>query len=529
MKNILFYNGDIITMNKEKCEAVLVKQGIIDATGKYEELIKLCDDYTEYIDLEGLTLCPSFIDAHSHITQLANSLRFVSLKQCRNYEEIKEYILLYKKKMNISDDAWLVGFGYDHNRLEEGTHPDKSVLDDISTTNPILISHASGHMGAANTMALKKAGINSNTENPAGGVIGRKKGSNEPNGYLEEKAFMSMSKVIEPVTMEEMLNLLDKAQQIYISYGITTAQDGKMQEMELELLKEASRQKRLIIDVVGYADLKNNPEMIKNNREYEKYKNRFRLGGYKIFLDGSPQGKTAWFTKPYIGDKDYSGYPIYKDKEVKEFVDFAQNSQKQLLIHCNGDAAIDQLLKAYGGYNPYRNVIIHAQFLRKDQLLKVKNIGLIPSYFVGHIYYWGDTHIKNLGEQRAFNISPVKSTVNEDIIYTLHQDTPVIMPDMLETVWCAVNRRTENNVVLSEDESIEPREALKGITINAAYQYFEENKKGSISVGKAADFVILSSSPEKIDRKRIKEIKVISVYKEGRNIYKNISENKETM
>ncbi|MGO0862293.1 amidohydrolase family protein, partial [Clostridioides difficile] len=196
----------------------------------------------------------------------------------------------------------------------------------------------------------------------------------------------------------------------------------------------------------------------------KKYVNRFKIGGYKIFLDGSPQGKTAWLTKPYENSEDgYCGYPIYKDEEVEKFINISVEEKMQLLTHCNGDAAADQLINSFEKVIKEKNikddmrpVMIHAQTVREDQVDEMKKINMIPSYFVAHTYYWGDIHIKNLGESRAFKISPLKTTIEKGLIYTLHQDTPVIAPNMLETIWCAVNRITKKGVLIGENEKISP-------------------------------------------------------------------------
>ena len=164
--------------------------------------------------------------------------------------------------------------------------------------------------------------------------------------------------------------------------------------------------------------------------------------------------------------------------------------------------------------------MVHAQTIRKDQIIECKELGIIPSFFISHVYYWGDIHIKNLGK-RAYSISPAKEAEQNSIIYTFHQDTPVLEPNMLETIEIAVNRKTKNGVILGEDEKIDVYEALKAVTINVAYSYFEENEKGSIKEGKIADMIILSDNPLKISKDKIKEIKIYSTWKNGKEVYRN--------
>lgn len=526
----LFFNGDILTMENDLyCEAILIENGIIKELGNKNDILSRNTNDIELIDLEGKTLMPSFIDSHSHITAFANTLAFVSLTSAKSFEDIINKIKKFKDMKHLDDNDWIIGFGYDNNILNEHEHPDKYVLDKASSTNPIIISHASGHAGVINTPALKKLNITSETENPSGGLIGRIKNSNEPNGYLEENAFINCSRGVSTPSLKNLTKLLIEAQNIYLSYGITTAQDGMINENEFNLLKYASKENNLIIDIVGYVDLKNSPEIVKNNTEYVKeYLNRFKIGGYKIFLDGSPQAKTAWLTEPYTsGPKDYVGYPIYKDSEVVDFIKTALNDNIQILSHCNGDAACGQFIDAFLEANKsFKNppnikpVMIHAQTVRDDQLDEMNKMNMIPSFFIAHTYYWGDIHIKNLGKERAYKISPAKSALNKNIPYTFHQDTPVILPNMLETIWCAVNRITKDGIILGDFERISPLDALKGVTINAAMQYFEDDKKGSLKIGKLADLVILDKNPLKVDPLKIKDIAVLETIKEGNTLYK---------
>ncbi|WP_040213047.1 amidohydrolase [Clostridium polynesiense] len=529
MKETLYYNGDIITMEKENyAEAVLVKDGIIEKVGKRDEVFTYKNENTEIIDLQGKTLMPAFIDSHSHITSLANTLGIVALHDTKNFKDIVNKLRAFKEDKALKKGEWIIGFGYDHNFLEEKEHPTKEVLDMVSEDNPVMIAHASGHMGVMNSAALKEVGITSSTANPEGGLIGRIAGTDEPNGYLEENAFIQKTgKVLKP-SLEKMCGLMEEAQNIYFQYGITTAQDGLVRENEAAILKAVSEKKLLKIDVVGYVDLKNSKAIMEDSRKYLKnYVNRFKIGGYKIFLDGSPQGRTAWMSKPYEDAEDgYRGYPIYKDEEVEGFVETAINENIQLLTHCNGDAAADQLISSFKktlnktqSKENIRPVMIHAQTLRYDQLDEMKKLHMIPSYFVAHTYYWGDIHIKNLGKERAFKISPLRKSIEKGVIYTLHQDAPVVSPDMLHTVWCAVNRITKNGVEIGPDERVEPLEALKGVTINAAYQYFEEDTKGSIKEGKLADLIILDRNPLKVNPMEIKDIKVMETIKEGNTVY----------
>ena len=246
-----------------------------------------------------------------------------------------------------------------------------------------------------------------------------------------------------------------------------------------------------------------------------------------LFLDGSPQARTAWMLTPYLGEDTYYGYGTMKYEDVYNAIKEATKNNVQILAHCNGDAAAQQFIDAIkkvqeDGYDvkSLRPVMIHSQLLRIEQLEDVKKLGIIPSFFVAHVYHWGDVHINNFGFERASKISPTASALENGITFTFHQDSPVIEPNMMETIHCAVNRKTKSGVLLGENERISVIEALKAVTINAAYQYFEEDKKGSIKVGKNADFVILDKNPLEVPIEHLKDIKILETIKDGVTIYK---------
>jgi predicted amidohydrolase YtcJ len=201
----------------------------------------------------------------------------------------------------------------------------------------------------------------------------------------------------------------------------------------------------------------------------------------------------------------------------------------QILTHCNGDAASEQFLNAYEkalseSDNPNKEtlkpVMIHCQTVRNDQLDRMAAINMIPSIFVGHVYYWGDVHMKNFGPERGNHISPAKDAMDRGLVINFHQDAPITKPNMLHSVWCAVNRISRAGNVIGEDQKIGVYDALKAVTINAAYQYSEEDSKGSIKEGKRADLVVLDKSPLAVDQMEIKDIKVLETIKDGKRIYK---------
>ena len=510
----IYINGDFITLENDDIEAILIENDKIIKTGSKDEVMKLADTNTEIIDLNGNTLMPAFIDAHSHIFALAKSLMQISIDGLTSIEEIKNCLGEYKKENRTNE--WIIVNGYDNNILKNRQHITKNELDEIFPDTPVIIENKSRHNGVVNSKALEMLGITKTTANPEGGRIFY------DTGLLEENAFIDSLKKIPLPKMEEIINAFKEAQEIYASHGITMAQEGVITNDLAKIFKLLANNNEIFLDIVAYMDYKNMDEIKKEYSEYiNKYKNKFKIGGIKIFLDGSPQAKTAWLREAYANEPEYYGYRIMKDEDVEEILEKAKESKLQILAHCNGDKAAEQYINAVKKVsNLKRPVMIHAQLLGLDQLEDVKKYNIIPSFFISHIYYFGDIHIKNLCIKRAEHISPAGSSLKQNILFTFHQDTPVIEPDMFETIWCAVNRTTKEGEILGDNEKISVLEAIKAVTINAAYQYGEEEIKGSIKAGKKANFIIIDKNPLKINENEIRNIKILETIKDGKPIYK---------
>lgn len=530
----LYYGGDIITMVREDDapEAVLVEDGKIRFVGDLEQAKALCGAEAAYIDLQGKTLMPSFIDGHSHISMYSQFAAYPDISGCTSFAEIQDYLRDYVKEHELTEDDVLLAVGYDHNFLMEEAHPTRDVLDAVSDRIPIYLYHSSGHMGVANTPLLQIAGLDDDTEDPEGGRYGRYE-DGRLNGYAEELSAFGpiLMKVFSRISMDSV-EQMRKVQEIYLKYGITTVQDGGTSRDVFAGFLNMAEQGIFKVDVVSYLLFNEEPEklMAEHPEISGRYQNHLKVDGAKIFLDGSPQGKSAWLTKPYEGEESYRGYGTQTDETVEQASRSAMEYGYQLLAHANGDAASDQYLRCYKkalegtgkADNDLRPVMIHCQTVRDDQLKEMAEIGMIPSIFVAHTYYWGDVHLKNLGSERGARISPVRSAKDYGLCYNFHQDCPVLPPDMMKTVWCAVNRLTRNGVRIGKEQCISVYDALKGITANAAYAYHEEDRKGTLEAGKLADMVILEQNPLKADRMALKDIAVAETIKEGEVLYRKL-------
>lgn len=544
MKNaLLVYGGPILTMQGMQpsyVDAMLIQDGKIRYTGALSEAEKLAPQ-AKRLNLNHTTVIPGIIDAHSHLNSVGMQQTVANLYPPPDGKVVSIATLVQEMKAWAKQNpqfikatsGWMIGNGYDDAQLQEKVHPTASDLDQISTTQPVLILHQSGHLASANHKALELLGINEKSSNPSGGVIRRVVGTNIPNGVLEEsvviEAMLQAFKTVPPEIMQQMALT---AVQTYMANGYTTVQEGRADRGTSELWRSLANQNKLAIDVVSYPDISSEQAYMLEKGVSKNYVNHFRIGGVKISLDGSPQGKTAWLTEPYVvppegKDKNYRGYPAFPEqKTVQQMIDLAFEKQWPILAHANGDAAIDQYLnvianaqKKYDA-SKRRDVIIHAQTMREDQLDRAKQLHLIPSFFSLHTYYWGDWHVaQTLGEKRAEHISPTGSALRKGMIFTEHHDAPVIPPKSMMVLDATVNRTTRTGKVLGQAQKVSPYIGLKTMTDWAAYQYFEEDIKGTLSTGKYGDFVILSANPITIEPSKIKDIKVLATYKQGQLVY----------
>ena len=535
----LFCNATFVPLTDEdaRADALLVDdEGRIAFVGPLEEARERAGG-AEEVDLGGAAVLPGLIDPHSHFTGSLQYLLFADLSACTSFAEITDTLREFAAKRHIGPDGVIMGNGYDQNNLVEQRHPDKSVLNAVSTDIPVLITHVSNHMGVANDRLLELAGITPTTPDPEGGRYGRMDGTGDLDGYAEEPAAMNpFYAVTTPRLGLDFNAMIGDMQRIYLEHGVTTCQDGATAPDMAAVLAGLAKAGLLQMDIVAYpmwgtdvmATLAANPEF-----DSQRYTGHFRFGGLKMFLDGSPQGLTAWMTEPYVegpdGERDWVAYGTMTDDDATAFAKAAIDSNHQLLCHTNGDAAADQLLRVYeaardASGNPgkmgLRPVMIHCQTARTDQYEKMAEIGMIPSIFSSHIWYWGDAHLRNFGPVRGGRVSACGDAARAGLPFTLHTDTPVLRPNLLEAAWCAVNRVTKAGAQLDEDQKVTPYQAMRAITFNGAYQYGEEADKGTLEAGKLADLVVLDRNPLAVDPREIRDIKVLATIKEGEVIYR---------
>ena len=536
-KATVYYNGDILTMVGEEpsyAEALVVQDDKIIFAGESDKAMEIAGRGHQMKDLKGKTLLPGFIDGHAHFAAFSAQAIGAQIlpPPDAGAKDIPTLINILKEwntPENRSLTGWIFGVGFDDSVLEENRFPTKHDLDQVSTEFPVMIIHISGHFAVANTKGLELLNINSETKDPEGGIIRRENG-NEPNGVLEELAAIPhMMQVMSPANEEAAEMFFNAGQDMALSYGYTTAQEGRAMQNHESLVQSAEAGK-LKIDVVSYIDYLFADKYLNTKWNSKSYDNHYRIGGVKLTLDGSPQGRTAWRTLPYLippdgAGPDYKGYPaIPSDSVVASVYDKAFKNNWQILTHANGDAAMDQMIRTmrpaaekYGNENR-RNVLIHGQYVRFDQLDSFKELDVIASLFPLHTFYWGDWHKEIIGDSLGNLISPTRTALKKGLRLTTHTDAPVALPNLMRMAGISVERKSRSGQVIGADEKLTPYEAIQAITSWSAYQHFEEESKGTLEAGKLADLVILDKNPLKVQPEEIKDIVVLETIKEGTSV-----------
>jgi len=541
----VIFLGTVLTLvdDDSEADALAIKGERILAVGRRTDVEEYRGPGTKIVELGEGALLPGFIDAHGHVTHVASFIDFANVASppVGPVENIPQLQDALRAQADATEDdpgrEWIIGRGYDESLLAEGRHPTRDDLDAVSNERPIFIVHVSMHLAVANSRALELAGISAATPDPNAGVIRRRPGTQEPNGVLEEHAAHAIFGILPPPTPESAMSGLAKALRAYAANGFTTVQDGAGSLEGWALLEAADRAGILRQDVIVYPIWAVADVFLESTAETRADADRLRLGGIKFVLDGSPQGKTAYLTLPYQvppdgQDSTYRGYPTFADEDLASGIQKYAAQDLQIMAHANGDAAVDQLITALDSLEAAepaaspepridrRTILIHGQATRRDQLPDLARLGVVPSLFSAHTFFWGDWHRDSVfGPERGSAISPTASALAAGLPLTIHMDAPVLPPDSMRMIWATVNRRTRSGALLGGDERIPVMAAIAATTRTAAYQQFEEDEKGTLETGKLADLVVLDRDPRGVEPSAIAEIEIRQTWSHGERIY----------
>jgi predicted amidohydrolase YtcJ len=570
----IYFGGDILTMagkDPEYAEAIVVADGKIAFLGTREAAMDYQGEGTQLIDLKGRTLLPGFIDTHGHMIYFGKNMIDADLFGSTDMADLLARMKTHAVK--TPEGAWIVGFGYGATKMAEKRHPTVEELDQVSADRPVMVVDSSGHLGAGNSALFKLMGLSAATPDPEGGNFMRKPGSTELAGPMEETALFAVRAKRPPFTGELADRAATGAVELWASYGQTTAMECGLGlgDDDIDIVRNAIDKNLLKIDlyicakdtvadkaiaagqqvaadyavsaddsvarqdlIVMQANAKPSDtatKLLAARPDLDKrYINRVRLGGVKFWLDGSID--TAWFSEPYANNLPgktgvYSGFPQVSDEVLDAAFDRFWTSDMQINMHMNGDAAVEQALRAIEkavakyGMRDHRPVFVHGSYMRPDQIERAQKYGAIPSYLTSSIVSGGAGALFLWGGERGNKVMAANTLESKGMPFTFSHDAPVTpVPWVLPLVDAGVNRAIPDGTVIGERERVSPYVALKAVTAYAAHQIKEEKTKGTLEEGKLADFVILEQNPLKVDPKTIKDIRVMETIKEGETVFK---------
>ena len=530
----IYLNGDIVSMapGHPAATSFAVRDGRFVAVGSEDEVQAVRRGHTRLVDLKGRTVVPGFIETHCHLSLYA---MFRLQANCatppnRNIEEVKQEI--EKMARRVDGRSWVRGWGYDDTLIAERRHLTRQDLDDAAPETPVFVSHISGHLAYANSPALEIAGIGRHCRQPAGGEV-ELDSTGRPTGLIKEDAQSLLARHMPPYDHAELKTAMREAMQDYYRAGITSAHDAAIgyfrdADQTLPIYEQLAAERQLALRTYLTVVEAEYHRLSEIGTRAGLAPGHLKPGAVKFFQDGSIQALTAALEQPYHCQPHQRGSLLHKQEILDKFVDTYHRRGCQIAIHANGDRAIESTLCALEKacarhpWRDHRHMIIHCQMANRDQLQRMRRVGVVPSFFVNHVYYWGDRHAELfLGVERAQRIDPLATAVKTGLPFTLHSDLPITPVDPLLSMHCAVNRQTRDGVVLGPDERIRPLEALKAYTTWAARCSFDEADKGCIAKGKLADFAVLSGNPLACEPEAINKIKVLQTVIGGKTVYRH--------
>ena len=510
---LVLINGDIITMDTmcPSAQAVAIRNGKIASVGTNNQVLSRSSKQAKTLDLKGKTVVPGLIDSHTHMISLGHALPRLDLRYVSSISEIQNRLKAEVKR--TPKGRWVVGRGWDQDRLREKRYPTRWDLDEVSPDNPVLLNRVCGHVSVANSQALHLAKINVKIPLSMAKFIDRDKKTGEPTGLVKEKAVDLFSGMIEPCE-KELVNACHRACSDAAEAGLTsvTCITSELRQVHvLEMLRKKSQLPLRVCVIVPVECL----DELKGKQLNDPF---LKLGCVKIFADGSLGARTAALCEPYADESSTVGILYYRISQLRDLIRKADEAGFQIAVHAIGDKAVEQTVKAFQSVlgmeriAGYRHRIEHASVLNPDLIEKIKSAGLLvcvqPHFVVSD--FWVP---KRLGRERARWTYASKSLLRNGVRLAASSDAPVESLNPLLGIWAAVTSK------LCPDERLSVEEALRAYTIDAAYFSFEEDVKGSIEVGKYADLTVLSHDPLKVKPEKIKDIRVEMTIVDGKVIY----------
>jgi predicted amidohydrolase YtcJ len=555
--SLLFYNGTIITMEETNSnpEALLVNNGMITELGAYNDLVKLKQAKTQEINLKGKVLMPGFIDPHTHPVISTFAQIMVDLSGFTHSTEKEIWDHLRKTVSETKEGEWLVCKGLDPILVKGLNPPTIQFLDSLTSKHPIIIVSQSLHSYWANSLAFEIAGIHKNSPDPSESSYYEKDENGELTGFIAEQlafnpfkeallAAFGTDKIVE-ATNDVLKDYAQNGNTTISSLGFSSDDPNVLMLFEhlstgnpsffnqlLALVGILPKRSPMVRNFVFIREDAINllPESLENGDDF------FKILGVKMWYDGSPYTGSMYMKENYLETEltkngfhippNYRGERLIEKDSLTHKIKKYQDQGWQIAIHTQGDLAIREVMECFEQVNEtndnsdFRHRLEHCLLLDSISINKMKNLGVHPSFHINHLWYYGQAlRDEIIGEEKAQSILPIQQAIDNELITTLHADQPMFESNPFSLMHTAINRQTREGDTLGINQSISVENALKAMTINAAYQIKMEDKIGSIKKGKYADLVLLNQNPYLIDPKKIKDIQVEQTYINGLLVY----------
>ena len=510
----IILNANVITMNSAapSADAIAIKDGRFLAVGADADVSPFKGSATEIMDVDGKTVLPGFIDAHTHV--MSSGVRHVAEEDCdlRSIGEIQE--ALKGRTVDTPAGEWVQGFKFDDTKTSEQRFLHRRDLDAVSFEHPIMVAHQAGHVYFFNSLGLRRAGFSDGTPDPHGGRLGRDPETGKLNGQVYGAAiYPVLTKVLPPKTDDDRYRGLDLICRMFAEAGLTSVHDAMVSVDDLRVYQQAKDAGDLPLRVYLLVYRDHFPALRDAGIRTGLGDDRLRIGGIKMVADGAIATRTAYLSQPYVGSCCDHGLAVMDAEETERRVLEAHRAGFQVCIHSNGDEAIDMVVTAYEKAQRAfpredpRHRIEHCSVVNPDLLRRIKDVGCVVTPFCSYVYYHGEK-MRFYGEERLKWMFAQRSFIDYGINSTGAADYPCSPLPPLMGIQSCVTREDYNGQVWGPEQRITVEEALKLYTINGAYASFEENIKGSIEPGKLADLVILGDDPRAVDPRKIMEIPV---------------------
>ncbi len=533
----IYYNGAVYTGELPLAQAFVEEAGRFLFAGTNEDALAFKRQGDRAVELEGRFVCSGFNDSHMHLLGFGSTLRAASLAQhTESLKEVLDCLRTYRQEHPLREGAWLMGRGWNQDYFADVHRmPDRYDLDRVARDVPVCAVRACGHCLVVNSRALEILRVTGETVSPDGGRIGMADG--EPDGRFYDNAMDLVYDAMPLPDKEDLKSMILAACRVLNSYGVTSSQTDDycaFRTVPWSLVNEAYRELEAEERLSVRAYEQSNFTSLESLREFVEAGNRtgtgsamFKIGPLKMLGDGALGARTAYLSRPYADAPFTCGIPVFSQETMDEMIGYAHEQGMQAAVHAIGDACLDRVLNAYERAirahprRDHRHGIVHCQITRPDQLERISRLNL--HVYAQSIFLDYDIHMlrERVGDELAATSYSWKTLINRGVTVSNGTDCPVELPDALACMQCAVTRRTIRDHLgpYLPEQCFTIKEALDSYTSAGAYASFEENFKGRIAPGMAADFVILRQNPFETEADRLHEISVEATYLGGRQVY----------